>query len=52
MSRLSEDERIRRFARDEMKRLVRVYQTLPQDETLEEAHWWATIVNALNTEPR
>lgn len=47
MPRLSEDEKIKRFAKDEMRRLVRTYQVVPQDDTIEEAHWWATIVLAM-----
>ncbi len=52
MARISEDEQLRRYAREEMKRLVRVYQAIPQDDTLEEAHWWSTIVLALHPEQR
>lgn len=47
MSRLSEDEKIRRYAKGELRRLVQTYQVIPQDDTLEEAHWWATIVIAM-----
>lgn len=52
MAKISEDERVRRYAHDEMRRLVRVYQAVPEPETLEEAAWWGTIVLALNSEEK
>lgn len=47
MSRLSEDEKIKRYAKGELRRLVNTYRVVPQEDTLEEAAWWATIVLAM-----
>jgi len=50
LSRISEEEKTRRFAKAEMIRLIQLYRVIPEDDTLEEAHWWSTILLALNTE--